>query len=415
MRYRPFAPLTALLLAAGCGVEVGAGGPLVTEIDSPAAPGSGEPHLAAGEDGTVHLSWLEPAGEGGHALRFATLEGERWSEPRTIAAGADWFVNWADFPSIVSLGGGRMAAHWLRRSGPSTYAYDVVVAVTRDGGATWTPGVAPHGDGTQTEHGFVSMWAGEDGTLELVWLDGRNTAGTDHDGHDGHDAGTMTLRHGRMGADGRPLEEVELDGRVCDCCQTGAALTSTGPVVVYRGRTADEVRDILVTRRVDGRWTPGLPVHADGWVIPACPVNGPQVDARAERVAVAWYTAAGDTARVLVAFSDDAGERFAAPVRVDEGEPLGRVDVVILDDGDALVSWMERSGERGAEIRVRRVSHDRGTGPSRVVGTSTGTRSSGFPRMAASGGGVVLAWTVPGHPALVRTARLDPSALERAR
>jgi hypothetical protein len=412
MRHRPFAPLAALLLAAGCRGEAASGGPLLTEIDSPAAPGGGEPPLPAGPDGRVHLSWLEPAGEDGHALRFASLDGERWTEPRTIAAGADWFVNWADFPSIVSLGGGRMAAHWLRRSGPSTYAYDVVVAVSNDGGETWTPGVPPHGDGTQTEHGFVSMWAGQDGTLELVWLDGRNTAGTDHDEHGG---GAMTLRHGRVGADGRPLEEVELDGQVCDCCQTGAALTSAGPVVVYRGRTADEVRDVLVTRRVGGRWTPGRPVHADGWVIPACPVNGPQVDAREERVAVAWYTAADDSARVLVAFSADAGERFGAPVRVDEGEPLGRVDVVILDDGDALVSWMERSDDRGAEIRVRRVSRDGGVGPSRAVGTSSGTRSSGFPRMVAARGGVVLAWTVPGDPAVVRTVRLEPAALERPR
>ena len=36
----------------------------------------------------------------------------------------------------------------------------------------------------------------------------------------------------------------ELDPKVCDCCQTAAAVTDDGPVVVYRNRSDQELRDI---------------------------------------------------------------------------------------------------------------------------------------------------------------------------
>ncbi|HEU0076539.1 MAG TPA: sialidase family protein, partial [Longimicrobiaceae bacterium] len=308
------------------------------EIPSPAAPGSAEPNLAAGDDGRVYLSWVEPAPDSAHALRFAVLEGGRWSAPRTVASGRDWFVNWADFPSLAVLPGGRLAAHWLQRSGPGRYAYDVRIARSTDGGATWSPGVVPHRDGVPAEHGFVSLWPAEGDSLGAVWLDGRKYAAAE--GGEGEHGGETMLVHTALAADGGVGAERPLDARICDCCQTGQATTSAGPLVVYRDRSADEIRDVYVVRRVGGRWTEPRPVHADGWKIPACPVNGPQVAARGEQVAVAWFTGARDTARVLVAFSRDAGATFGAPVRVDDGDPAGRVDVELLEGGGALVSWI---------------------------------------------------------------------------
>ena len=48
-----------------------------------------------------------------HALRWATLEGEVWSEARTIVQGREPFANWADFPSVVAGENGTLLAHWL--------------------------------------------------------------------------------------------------------------------------------------------------------------------------------------------------------------------------------------------------------------------------------------------------------------
>lgn len=402
------------LLAAACGGERGDtnGGASAAAGDTaairiltpPARPGSGEPNLAVGPDGRVYLSWIEPVDDTIHALRVSELQGRFWSPPRVVTRRRDMVVNWADFPSVAVLPGNRLAAHWLERSGDSKYAYDVYVAISTDGGATWGQTTIPHTDRSETEHGFVSMWAAPGDSLALVWLDGRKTgasAGGEHEG-----AGEMTLRYTTVGMDGRAAPDREVDGRVCDCCQTGMAMTSTGPLVVYRDRSPDEVRDIYVSRMVNGAWTEGRPVHADGWVMPACPVNGPQADADGQRVAVAWFTGADSTPAVKVAFSADGGATFGAPARIDGGNPEGRVDVQLLADGGALVSWMERTGRTEAQVRIRRVGADGRMGEPRTLAASASARSTGFPRMVRAGDQVVFAWTGPGTPSTLYAARL---------
>jgi hypothetical protein len=144
-------------------------------------------------------------------------------------------------------------------------------------------------------------------------------------------------------------------------------------------------------------------VHADGWKIDGCPVNGPAVAARENRVVVAWFTSPNDSARVSLAFSDDGGATFSPPVRSDDGHPLGRVDVGLLDDGTAVVSWLERTAA-GAEVRVRSIAASGRRGPSVRIGTSSAERASGFPRMASTGKRMVLAWTDPGRPSHIRVA-----------
>ena len=145
----------------------------VTVLPSPAEEGSMAPNLFAAADGRVLMSWIDKLGENRHALRVAVREGERWSAPRLVAEGPDWFVNWADFPSIVALPDGTLAAHWLVKSAAATYAYDVRIAFSSDGGAHWSAPVVPHRDGTPTEHGFVSLFPTRDGRLGAAWLDGR--------------------------------------------------------------------------------------------------------------------------------------------------------------------------------------------------------------------------------------------------
>ncbi len=371
---------------------------LADSLASPTGRGAAEPNLAVGADGRVYMSWLEPA-DSGHALKFAALAGDRWSAPRTIRTGRDFFVNWADFPSIEVLGGNRLVAHWLQRTGTSTYAYGVRVALSSDGGATWSPPITPHRDSSQTEHGFVAMWR-EGASLGAVWLDGRKFR------KDGHDkSNEMMLVTTTIDARGKRGAEVRLDERTCDCCQNAAAMTSAGPIVAYRNRTTDEIRDIYVTRRVSGKWTSGAAVHDDGWKIAACPVNGPSIDARGNRVALAWFTGANDSARVKLAFSPNAGASFGAPVRIDDGKPAGRVDTSVLPDGSALVTWIERTGGDTAAVRARRVSRDGKVGPATTIASSSAGRASGFPRAVVTGKHVVFAWTVPGRPSSVRVAR----------
>lgn len=369
-----------------------------------------EPNLSIGPNGRVYLSWLEPIAPKGHALRFATrIKGRPWSTARTIIQGENWFVNWADFPSILALPNGALAAHWLAKSGPGTYAYNVNVTVSRDGGKTWSKPIVPHRDGTQTEHGFVSMIPAPNRGLAAVWLDGRKmkggepawAGGTDH----GASTNGMSLMHTTIGLDGSLGKETLLDGRVCECCQTSAAATPDGMAVVYRDRSEKQIRDISIVRLRAGRWSEPQPLSKDSWEINACPVNGPAISSAGANMAVAWFTGAQHESRVKAALSTDGGENFGAPIRIDDGNPIGRVDVIALPSKKALVSWVERT-DKGAEVRARLVRLDGTRGPSLVVSDTSPARSSGFPRMKKSGDEVVFAWTDAGKVGKVRTAIL---------
>jgi hypothetical protein len=392
---------TVTLLLAGCASDAAppAYAPSIETLPTPAGAPAGEPFLTTKADGTPLLSWLEAMPDSSVALRFAGWTGAQWSEPRSIVQRRDLFVNWADFPSLIALPDGRLAAHWLQREGAGTYAYGVRIAFSEDDGRTWSAPITPHTDGTHTEHGFVSLFPDGD-ALGAVWLDGRNMQGGD-----GHGAGDMTIRFARVHADGTLSHETELDARTCECCQTDVALARSGPVIVYRDRSGEEVRDIVIIRRVGDTWTAPAPVHADQWTIAGCPVNGPAVVADGDRVAVAWFAAPDDQPQVKVVFSADGGSTFGAPVRIDHGSPVGRVDLQHLPDGAVAVNWIERTAE-GAAVRVRRVAADGSLEPAADVARSSAERASGFPRMLQTMDGLLFAWTQPGQPATIQLARV---------
>jgi hypothetical protein len=276
----------------------------------------------------------------------------------------------------------------------------------------------PHRDGTETEHGFVSIvpWPGSPfgSTFGVVWLDGRDLANRAGHGEAGMKA-EMSLRAtvpsqsigGTVSGSGvatppvvawTQSPEMLVDSRVCECCPTAAVRTTRGVVVAYRDRSATEVRDIAVARYENGRWTEGKVVHRDNWQIPGCPVNGPALAASGSRVALAWFAAPENNARVNVTFSSDGGVTFGPPVRVDDGLPLGRVALTSLEDGSVLVGWLEYvkdpagGGGASAHVRVRRV----GAGGTRenaiTVAKVSPDRASGYPRLARSGNVVTVAW-----------------------
>jgi hypothetical protein len=343
------------------------------------------PQLTVTGDSAI-VSWIETQGHRS-LLKFAERKASGWSEPRTAASGTDWFVNWADVPSVLRLDDGTLAAHWLQNTDVASEAYDVRIVFSKDAGVTWTPPVSPHHDGTKTEHGFASLFQAPGAGLGLVWLDGR---AVQSDGAKGNDS--MSLRAAVFDRNGTQLSESLVDDRVCDCCPTAVAIASDGPMVAFRDRSATEVRDISVARSVAGRWSTPMTVHEDGWQIAACPVNGPAVSARGRTVAVAWMTGKDDKGRAFAAFSNDGGATFGVPIRLDESASLGRVDIELLDDESAVASWVEFGGER-AQLAIRWIDSTGARGPAQVVAGLGAERTSGFPRLGRSGHELLIAWT----------------------
>jgi hypothetical protein len=222
--------------------------------------------------------------------------------------------------------------------------------------------------------------------------------------------------------------EVVLDGRVCDCCQTAlvaAGADRGGLVVAYRDRSEDELRDVawlpLGAEALAGGHVPEpRALHADGWRIAVCPVNGPALAARGERLAAAWFTVGDDDRpRVLARLAAPGGEARVVELVGGGERPEGRVDVAFDGGGDPWISWLERRDDGGA-WRLARIEWDRGEAG--AVETLAPLRSAGrevgFGRLASLEGGLVFAFTEPaspqteggpgeeGAPGRVRTLRL---------
>ena len=173
---------------------------------------------------------------------------------------------------------------------------------------------------------------------------GAAMASAPQDPHAGH-GGAMTLRAAVFDAKGKQAES-ELDASTCDCCQTDSVMTPKGLLLAYRDRADGEIRDIATTRFDGSRWSAPTIVHADGWFMPACPVNGPAIAARGRAAWVAWFTAAGNVPALKLAASADSGDTFGTPRTIARGEQVqGRVDLA-ADASGTWLAWVEEADGR---------------------------------------------------------------------
>ena len=356
---------------------------------------SGEPNLSKTSNGDLILSWIEYTEDRDH-LMMAKWDSGKWTPPMEIASGNNWFVNWADFPSVVAFGeqDSYLAAHWLQKSAEGTFDYDVRIATSKDGGTTWSESFIPHRDGIPAEHGFVSLLPQPNNRMLAVWLDGRNTKtdqDTKHDSHH-HGSGPMTLRSAEFDVDGHLDYETLLDARVCDCCQTEAVMTDLGPVIFYRDRSEQEIRDISVLTRQNGQWSKPQTIHDDQWLIAGCPVNGPAAASLHHQLAVAWFSMPNNDPQVKVSFSEDGGTSFQQPIRVDAGQPIGRVDICMTDKNKAIVSWIEETSDGGKIRLVEVLSTGEINYPYPDIAIDA-SRQSGFPVLELIQDALILAWT----------------------
>jgi hypothetical protein len=358
----------------------------IQALESPAGANSSEPQMSVSSRGVL-LSWIERVGTT-TMLKFAERTGPGWTQPVTAASGPDWFLSYADVPSVQRLANGTLVAQWLENTDPQIEAYNLRMSYSKDDGKSWAAPFLPHNDGTRSQHGFASMFEVANNGLGIIWLDGRNSAFD----FDKPDTGTMELRYAAFDSSMKQTGDVEIDHRVCECCSTSAAMTADGPLVAFRDLTPESIRDIGVSRLDGAKWTDTNIVSPDKFSIDFCPVNGPAVSARGRDVAIAWFTVKNDVGEAFAAFSSDAGRTWTAPQRLDELGSLGRVDIEMLDDGSAVASWVEYAGGR-TDLRLRRIDKSGARSPAVNIVAVSGGRASGFPRMARQGDQLIFAWS----------------------
>ena len=360
-----------------------------------------QPSLVSGE-GSLSLSWISSNEGKKSTLNFSQFKEGKWINTQTMATGSDWFVNWADFPAHA-INENLILSSYLKKSDSGTYTYDVILSLQKLSGEKVKEDFLLHTDGVKAEHGFVSIIPNHNQGFFITWLDGRNTVDKDLDGY--HKP--MTIRFAEITNKGDIIDESELDSATCDCCQTSIAVTNNGPVVVYRDRSEKEVRDIYIVRKTNGIWDDPIPVHNDGWKINGCPVNGPKVASNSNNLAVSWFTVSSENPTVNLSFSKSNGASFGTPIKINDEDAIGRVDVAFLNPQEVLVSYIE-GDDVGTYLRIKKVSIDGKVSAPITISKIDGGRNTGVPQLEILDNEAFIVWTVfEGEKNQLKTVKLS--------
>jgi hypothetical protein len=359
---------------------------LATMLANPAAAGSICPNETRTSDGGVLLSWLEPSNDS-LALRFAIRRGQSWSSKQTVVVRKNFDKYPEAPPWVLMLPNSSLIAVWAEQLPPGKGKWPgnyLLSATSSDAGKYWTQPVIIHSDRTDGEHSFGSIVAQDDSHAAIIWLDSRDYEAKH----------TYRLMSALISSSGTVSNESTVDDDVCTCCPTALISTPQGLIAAYRNHTSNEIRDIYTVRQVSGKWQSGEPLHNDNWHINGCPVNGPSIGANKQNVVAVWFTGKEDQSSVQIAFSSDSGATFKPPATLDSVREnksvLGKVSVVMLDSGDAVVSWIRRQ-EGKPEIVLSRVRSDGRILSSRVIAEDS-SDSLGYPRMQNSGSDLLVSW-----------------------
>jgi len=359
-------------------------------VANPSSAGSVQGNWSLTADGKPLFSWVEAADDESATLRYAIRNGAQWSQPRTIAAKRQFFRHPAEAPGVTALKDGSLVAYWVEMP-PDSEAEIVHISASKDG-VRWTTPVIAHKDRSQNLHGLASMAASGDQEVSLIWLEALK----------GEDEPSV-LKRTVVNAAGAVVKEENLDTDVCTCCPTSVARTAKGLLVAYRGHNAQDIRDITVKRFEAGKWTPAKVISPDNWKINACPTNAASAAAKGDRVAVAWYTGAGNQYKTQLAFSTDGGATFGKPVLVSTGHSFGYTSVALDDEGGAVISWLEQ-GKEATGLLARYVTAAGVAGPVLQVAQG-GKQGLGYARLLQVGKETWIAWG-NSDGAKVQTARL---------
>lgn len=359
---------------------------MITDISNTANIHSEAPNLLSTDDGRLFLSYIEMDQESLDVLYVAEYLDGSFKNRKKVSSGSDWFVNWADFPVMAAFKNKRSyAISWLQKSAAGTYDYDIHISISTDDMQSWQPSFILHQDSIAAEHGFLSL-SSEGDYISAAWLDGRNTKLPDGA------YGSMTLRNALIDIHGHVLESTQLDDRVCDCCQIDMAIDGSDRYIVYGDRSMLEYRDNMLKVYQHGIWQENIPLDTVHWKIAGCPVNGPAIALDQQLIATASYTQIDDAGAVWLTTRNKTELKEIHRLLLNEGNTLGRIDILSLHDQRFFITWLEEYNEEMYVYSAIYHTADQSIKKQRLFPINS-SRKSGFPRIAVHADGVMLSYT----------------------
>jgi hypothetical protein len=348
-------------------------------------------------DGSVLLTWLEPTTDKLAALRASFWRSGTWSLPLTITE-QTFARHQSESPGVVVLSKTNLIAYWSQKppnKDAGSREVDVYFSISTDAGLHWTAPTLANSPGTGQENSYSSAAPVDATRAALIWLDGRNWTKQKR----------VALMSRIVQVEGSVSEATVIDPDTCTCCPTSIAQTSAGLLAAYRGHTPDNIRDISLAQNAHGQWSqPHIP-HPDNWHFAGCPVNGPHLDADGATTALVWFSAPQDQPEVELALSEDGGSTFSPPLRIDEGNVVGRAQAVHLPGRSTLAFWLERKSS-ATRLLARLVRNNKILDAPFEVARGSGL---GYPQAIRSGNNVLVTWTVESPVSQIHVAVIGES------
>jgi hypothetical protein len=341
---------------------------------SPPEINAAETAIAAGNDGTVFVVWVEHKAnkEADLMLRRYDSAGNPKSETVRINPQPGQVKAWYGDPPTIKVGrDGQVYVGWTATvEGAKGAANTLYLSVSRDGGNSFESPVKVNDDAAPASHGMYSLAIDDAGRVFFAWLDERylnshkehaevkkisdetphfeKIAFFDHKPETKHKSEPNAELYFSVSSDGGKTfsPNKKLAGDACPCCKTSLLAASDGRLYVsWRQVLNEDFRHIAVAASTNGGNSFATPVVVsdDQWQISACPVSGAAlVEDSNKTLKIAWFTG-GKAGKPGIYSSDskDGGKTFSPRMLISENAAGGTPSLIPSKTKNSQIIWTE--------------------------------------------------------------------------
>ncbi|MBV8879204.1 MAG: exo-alpha-sialidase [Planctomycetaceae bacterium] len=340
------------------------------------APGANQPHLAATDDGGFYAVFIK---DGNIQFSSSADKGKTWSAPVVAIDARGKGAGGMQRGPRIAVDARKtiyvtapLTFDESELSGKKYPTRDLFLAVSTDGGATFSKPVQINDAPKKAPEALHWMAAAPNGDVYVAWLDLRQ-----------REKGGQDLAYVKITDQGRKIgKNVLLPGPLCECCAPGLTVDAKGtPYVLYRegGKTN---RSIFL----GAGFTKLTKVNSADTKIDACPMDAPQVAVSRDgsKVATAWmdFRAGGNLRHVQWALG--GGGRMPGEVSASDDTKGTQGHPSLAFDADGVVWCAWEDTRRGVNAQGIFAADWKSKKNVAVSGENEG--KCGYPTLAVAGG-----------------------------